>query len=365
MTPRIIIKTLLTPVLVLAGMLFISSHGVSAATQTCGSSGDLHYICGVIHAEDILPIGNSPWLVTSGMDGSMANTGTPGHIYLVNRRDKTATEFFPGTAPVFHQDKKLFGACPGPINPRKFSAHGIALQQQSPAHFRLYMTSHGEREAIEVFDISLKDQTPAIAWAGCVLLPGKVWSNSVAILSDGGFVTTNFMDPTVPNAFAEIMQGKISGYLLEWHPGTAVQQIPDTALSAPNGIALSADEHWMYVTAFGTREVLRYDRTAQPMTKTVIKVNVMPDDIHWGDDGLLYTVGMNYVAPDQCAKPPCSTGWSVISIDPRTFTATRVTGADQTATLQGASAAVPAGQEIWIGTYNGDRIGYLPKPLGN
>lgn len=335
------------------------------AAEDCGKSGDLNYVCGPMNAEDVLPLGATQWLLTSGMDGSMTNSATPGHIYLVNRRDKTSAVFFPGTAPVFNQDKAMFGACPGPLNPDKFSSHGLALQQQSADHYRLYMTSHGEREAIEVFSIDLDGAAPAIAWVGCVLLPEKMWANSVAVLSDGGFVTTKFMDPAVPNVFAEIMQGKISGSIYEWHPGAAVREIPGTALSAPNGIAVSTDDRWMYVTAFGTRDVVRFDRTADPVSKTSIQVNVRPDNLRWGDDGKLYTVGGNYVAPEACPSPPCNTGWSVIGIDPRTFTASRVTGVDQTATLQGASAAAPVDKEIWIGTYNGDRIGYLSKPSGN
>jgi len=363
MTLRTFNKSLLVTSLVMAASLLLNSHVVRPAEAAdCGSSGDLSYICGPMNAEDVLPIGDTPWLLTSGMDGSRINSGITGHIYLVDRGAKTASEFFPGTAPVFHQDKTMFGACPGPINPKKFSAHGLALRRQSPNAYRLYMTSHGEREAIEVFDISLQEKAPAIAWVGCVLLPEKVWANSVAILSDGGFVTTNFMDPGVANAFAEIMQGKISGSVLEWHPGAAVKALPGSELSAPNGIALSADEHWMYVNAFGSREVVRFDRSASPMVKTSIGVNVNPDNLRWGDDGYLYTVGVNYMPPDQCSKPPCSTGWSVLRIDTRTFTAARVAGVDQTATLQGASAAVPAGKEIWIGTYSGDRIGYLQRP---
>jgi hypothetical protein len=79
----------------------------------------------------------------------------------------------------------------------------------------------------------------------------------------------------------------------------------------------------------------------------------MPDNIRWGDDGLLYTVGDN---------PPDEGGWSVFSINPETLETRRVTGVDRAAAMQKASVAVPVGSEIWIGTYSGDRIGYLPRP---
>ena len=351
--------------LVLSGLLVSSYLTLVRAEDDCSGSGDLQYICGPMNAEDVLPIGNTQWLLASGMDGSTFKSGGKGHIYLVNRSDKSYTILFPGENPVFKQDKKMFAACPGPINPEKFSAHGLALQQQTTDQYRMYMTSHGEREAIEVFSINLKGGKPAIAWVGCVLLPENVWANSVAILSDGGFVTTKFMDPAVPNAFGDIMQGKISGSVYEWHPGAEVKEIPGTAMSGANGILVSADDRWMYVNAFGTREVIRFDRTAKTLTGKSVKVSVNPDNLRWGDDGMLYTVGVNYVPPEECTSPPCSTGWSVFRIDPQTLSAARIAGVDQTATMQGASAAAPAGNEIWIGTYSGDRIGYLPRPAVN
>lgn len=344
------------------GSVFILyGHAVPAA-EDCPGSGGLEYVCGPQNAEDALQLGNTRWLVTSGLDGSFTKTDTPGHIYLVNQRKKSFEVFFPGADPVFKQDRKMFADCPGPINPKKFSSHGLALKERSAGQYRLYMTSHGEREAIEVFDIDARGDKPAIAWAGCVPLPEKMWANSVAILSDGGFVTTKFMDPTMPDAFGTIMQGKISGSVYEWHPGGSVTEIPGTALSGPNGIVVSPDDRWMYVAATGTHEVVRFDRTANPVTGQSMEVSVRPDNIRWGDDGMLYTVGGNYIDPADCPSMPCNTGWSVIRINPQTLSAVRVTGVDTTAALQGASSVIPVGKEFWIGTYAGDRIAYMPRP---
>jgi hypothetical protein len=352
--------------LVLMTALFMLSAAPAWADKDCKASGGLKYICGPQNAEDILQLGHTRWLITSGMDGSLAKTNAPGHIYLVDSRNKTYEEFFPGAHPVFRQDRQMFPDCPGPINPKKFSAHGIALRKWSAGRYRLYITSHGEREAIEIFDIDTNGDNeggkPAIAWMGCVPLPMTMWPNSVVILSDGGFVTTKFSDPTDPDAFDKIMRGKISGSVYEWHPGGEVTEIPGTALSGPNGIALSQDERYIYVDVSGTHKVVRYDRTARPVTAKSVTISIRPDNIRWGDDGMLYTVGDNYVPYSQCAALPCGVGWSIIRIDPRTMSAERVAGAGEDTAIPAPSVAVPVGNEFWIGSFAADRIGYMPRP---
>ena len=125
---------------------------------------------------------------------------------------------------------------------------------------------------------------------------------------------------------------------------------------------MSPDDKWVYVAAFGSREIARFDRTKRPVTREKVPVGIMPDNIHWGDDGMLYTAGNNHVPPGECDNPPCRTGWSVLSIHPETLEIKRVAGVDQTAAMQNASSAVPVDDEIWVGTFSGDRIGYLPRP---
>jgi hypothetical protein len=330
--------------------------------ESCAPSGQLEYVCGAVNAEDIVQLGDSSWLIVSGMSGQGPGGATPGRIYLVDHETKTAEEWFPGASPAFAHDTAMFGECPGLLNVESFSAHGVALREQAPNRYAMYMTSHGEREAIEVFDVDARGARPAITWRGCVVLPERTSSNSVAILSDGGFVTTKMMDPTAPDGFAGLLAGNISGNVYEWHPGGEVEAVPGTELSGANGIELSADERWMYVAAIGSREIVRFDRTASPVAKESVTIDVRPDNLRWTDNGTLYTVGGNFVPPEQCASPPCATGWSVIEIDPDTLEAERVTGADQNAALQGASTAIAVGDEIWIGTFRGDRVGYLPRP---
>lgn len=332
-------------------------------STNCSPSGALQYVCGPQNAEDLVRLGESEWLIASGMGPHGANP-VAGEIYLINHMTKSYEAWFPGAAPIFRHDTAMFGTCPGPLNVQNFSAHGLALRAHGDNRYRMYMTSHGEREAIEMFEIDASGAKPSIAWVGCVVLPERMSSNSVAILDDGGFVTTKMMDPTIANPFALVMRGDITGNVFEWRPGGDVQPLIGTELSGANGIELSPDQRYMFVAAIGSATLVRFDRTAKPMTSETVQLPIRPDNLRWTSAGKLYTTGGHYApaAEAECANPPCVSGWAVIEIDPETLQVTRVVEVDGSAALQGASTALEVGNEIWIGTYNGDRVGYLPKP---
>jgi hypothetical protein len=339
----------------------VAAAGPATASTAagCEPDGELKYLCGLVNAEDIIRLGDTRWLISSGMDGQISGTAGTGHLYLVDHQARTWSEWFPAGNAVFRHDTAMFGDCPGPLDLARFSAHGLALKERPPGQYRMYMTSHGAREAIEVFDVDATGDRPAIAWVGCVVLPERTFSNSVAILGDGGFVTTKMMDPTDPEGFPGILGGKISGHVYEWHPGGKVEAVPGTEMSGPNGIAITPDDAQMFVAGIGSREVVRFDRGTTPLRKQVVVLDIRPDNLRWAD-GRLYAAGGNYVAPADCATPPCSTGWSVIEIDPQTLATRRVAGADQNARLHDVSVGLPVGGEVWVGTFSGDRIGYLP-----
>jgi hypothetical protein len=252
----------------------------------------------------------------------------------------------------------MFPNCPGPVNVMAFSVHGLSIAETAPGMFSVYTTSHGEREAIEVYDLNTTGAEPALTWRGCVVLPENTFANSVARLADGGFVTTKMMDPT--QGFASIQPGAITGNVFEWHPGGEVLAVEGTELSGANGIDVSADGMTIYVAAFGDRQIVKFDRSTMPATKTTVAVDIVPDNIRWGTAGKLLTAGGN-VPAEGCQGPDCATGWSVLEVDANTLEVTRIGGADQTAALQGVSSALQLGSDIWVGTFNDDRVGYFTR----
>lgn len=303
-------------------------------------------------------IGQSRWLIASGMDGPLSgSTSARGHLYLIDHQQKQWREVFPGAAPAFRHDRTLFAGCPGPLNVGHFSAHGLALRERAAGHYRLYVTGHGEREAIEVFDVDATGGTPMFTWTGCVPLPDDVSANSVAILPDWGFVTTKFLERGVPEreSFEQVRQGKVNGAIYEWRPGGTVRAIAGTELSAPNGIEVSPDGNTIYVAVFGTRELVRFRRGTSGLQKDSVQLDITPDNVRWSANGKLLTAGGNIGG----AGSPRSAGWSVVEVDPATLKARRIAGTDRSPGMQGVSVGLDVGNEIWIGTFSGDRLGYL------
>ena len=332
-----------------------------ASTEVCASEGPVSYLCGLQNAEDILRLGNSQWLLASGMNGSLTgDTSVNGKIHLINHETREWEVLLPADKITIAADTVMFKECPGPIDTTNFSAHGLALQtlDTGPQRYRLYMTSHGAREAIEVFEVDALVK-PTLTWVGCVPMPASSWTNSLAILADGGFFATQFMDP-LAEGMTGVRAGEVTGHVFEWHPGSGLTVLPGTELSGANGIVISDDERWIYVAAFGTHEVVRFDRSSSPVGKETVSVAIAPDNIRWSDDGTLYTAGEN--VDSSCEQGTCQGGWSILEIVPYNLKATLVAAIDHEASLQAASSALLVDDEIWVGTYSGDRVAIMAKP---
>lgn len=319
------------------------------APAACAPDASLSYLCGLENAEDIVAIDGGRWLVASSITSRGEAVGA-GRLYLIDAATRTAEELFPGAAPVMHHDETTYGNCT--IDLGAFDTHGLALRPgSSPGHYRLYVTSHGSQEAIQAFALDASGARPSITWVGCVPLPPEVWANSVAILDDGGFVATQFYDPLDPESIGRVLRGEANGAVYEWHPGGEVVEVPGTRLSGPNGIALSPDDRYLFVAAYGGRSVHRFDRGPTPVPPASVSLDIGVDNLRWSERGTLLTVGPNAKA---------GTGWTVYEIDPTTMSASRLAGVDGHALLQNASTALEVGGELWFGTPGGDRVGFLP-----
>lgn len=312
----------------------------------CRDEQGLTYICGLVVPEDVLSLGSTGLLLVSGHRA-------PGHMYLIDPAAGTQSELIHSASFTLQHDTTAFPDCPGPLNLQAFDVHGLSLVETSFRRFSIYTTSHGAREAIEVYDLDLRGTAPRLGWKGCIPLPQDAYFNAVARLADGGFVATRMRDANVSNDAIE--PGFITGRLFEWHPGGVPQPLAGTELSLPNGIDVSADGRTLFVAATGTQELVRFDLRATPIGKRTVSLPMRPDNVHWDDNGKLLIAGRNPVDPATCDGGVCPSGWTVVEVDPETLAVLRLGGADRTAAMQRASAAVRIGNDIWVGS-NEDRI---------
>jgi hypothetical protein len=228
----------------------------------------------------------------------------------------------------------------------------------------VYATNHGGRESIEVFELDTRGATPSAAWIGCVLLPGGLAANSVAAFTDGTIVATVLIRPgkTFEDAFA----GRITGVVLMWAPGSAAfRELPGTELSANNGIETSPDDREFFVASTTTKTIVAFSRAnpGRPL-RTAQLSEFGPDNVRWTSDNTLITAGMIDNEP-ACGGAPkteagirCNRGYIVATIDPKTMAVTEIARGPATPSYTGTAMAMRVGDELWLGSFNADRLAY-------
>ncbi len=332
------------------------------ADDRCEADGDYSYLCGPANAEDLVLIPGTDWIIASGFGGDVS-------LYLIDAGQKTWTNFYPADEPRARQNMALYGACPGSPDPDDFVAHGLSIRPGSDGHSTLYVVGHGEREAIEVFDIDASGDTPEVTWTGCVMTPDAMEANSVASLADGSLLATIPLHTGV--RINEIFGGEPSGAVYRWSPGDAAfTKIEGTGMPYANGIEVSEDGSEFYVASSGLRQVLAFTNTdpARLLGKTDT-FSIIPDNLHRGRDGQLITAGLA-VEDASCGAVPmneefdleefasCPRPFSVLAIDPSSLETRVLTSSPTQERFSNITMALEVGSELWIGTFAGDRIAY-------
>lgn len=355
-------KTLtVTGLLVVAAIAMGGRHSAMAA-EPCNPAGKLDFVCGPLNSEDLVQVPGTRWIVASGMDGGAA--GGRGGLHLVDARSKTWKALFPGGNPQVRWDKRVYGACPNPPDLSKFSAHGLNLRAGSGGKDTLYVVNHGGRESIEIFALDAKAAEPTVAWIGCAVMPSHTWPNSVAPLPDGGMVVTDMFDPQDPKAPDKMNAGENTGAVYEWHPRKGYALVPGSQMSGDNGIEASRDGKWIYVAAWGNKAVVRLSRGGAPGARDILPVGFLADNLRWAPDGRLIVAGQDVPAGQvfgcfQSHNTRCTQPWRIIAWDTKTMTLKPVVSEPGNPEFGGATVGLEVGDDIFVGTFRGDRIAYF------
>jgi hypothetical protein len=330
------------------------SHWVAAA-DNCAPAGNMQFICGPEAVEDLVRVGNSAWLIGSGM--AEGNGG--GHLRLIDTRARRWENLYPAGGPKGAHDAKRFADCRNEPDPAKFSAHGIALRNAGNGATELLVVNHGGREAIEFFTVTQPGGKPVVQWVGCVMLPADVYANSVAAMPDGGFVTTLFYRPSQGGIDA-VFARQVTGGILRWTPGGKVTAIPGTEVSGANGIEVSQGGRVIHMAAWGTRELLRFEWQDGKMSKRAVPLSFAGDNLRWSQDGRSLLIGGQKFVP-RAGGPATLDGWSVVRVDPDTLAVKMVKDAGPAEPMQGITVGVEVDDSIWVGQFRGHQVGYFPR----
>jgi hypothetical protein len=339
------------PILVLLGL-----SDAAYAQRACEPAGGLQFVCGPKNAEDLVRVPDTNWILSSGLaDGAS--------FFLIDSRSGA---WRPLTFEI--KPDKAFSNCPSPPVLANFNTHGLSIRSLSRDISRLHVVGHGAREAIEVFDVTIGADGPALAWKGCVPMPDGLAANSVAAFADGSIVATVLLMPG--KTFLDSVERRPTGAVFEWVPGTSgFVHVAGTELPGNNGIEVAPDGNEFYVVSSGLQTVVAFSHSnpARPLRSTR-PLPFTPDNVHRGPDGRLLTAGMANDVPE-CGGAPgpehdlarlatCPRGTIAAAIDSRTLQHDIIVETPAIPGFSNATMILPLGQQFWLGTFSGDRIAH-------
>lgn len=358
-------KRTILAALFLAVAIKAPSAITSAQSAACAPSGGLYFICGLQAPEDLVRVGDSRWLIASGMaEGS--------GLHLIDTGLRTARAAFPvqllGQTSPFRPDRSRFPGCPGILLPQRAVLHGLSLRPAQTGRYTLYATNHGGRESIEVFEVDARGASPTTTWIGCVLLPDQLAANSVAAFSDGTLVATVLVLPG--KTFQDVWAGRNTGVVLMWTPGSkSFRALAGTELPGNNGIETSADNREFFVASTGLKRIVAYSRAdpSKPLRYAQLK-EFGPDNVRLVGDRLI-TAGIIDEeascggAPKKPEDIRCPRGWIADAIDPKTMAVTEIARGPAAPPYSGTATALPVDDTLWLSSFFADRLAYRPlKP---
>jgi len=341
--------------LLLLGISF--AHAAPNTPPSCAPSAGLHYICGPEASEDLVRIPQTRWLIASGM-----NVGQPAHLYLIDTRAKRSTVAFPATAAGAPALVPPTG-CQGPPDPARMSMDGLALRAGRRGIHTLYAANHGDRMAIEFFEVDARQGPPTLRWEGCAPLPAGTLPNAVTTLPDGGLLVISFYDPNDPQAWTRMAAGRNTGRILQWHADRGFEPVADSATSGGNGIETDAAGDLIYASSWSARQLVILSR--RDGSRRAVALGFMPDNIHRLEDGSLLVAGQRttVAAIRACSGPECPQPWVVARVQPRTGEVQVLLTGPGSSAVNYACGAIAVDGTLYLTVRGAQRIAYQARAL--
>ncbi|MCZ6617837.1 MAG: SMP-30/gluconolactonase/LRE family protein [Gammaproteobacteria bacterium] len=312
--------------------------------------------CRFHNPEDMAVLGDQLLVSQMGsMDGAKS-----GDIVLYSPLSGDIEVLFPPTSMVVMNDRGWGDETCPPPDLVAFSPHGIDLEQRSDGRLMLLVVNHGQRESVEFFEVLQQGDGVALAWRGCASGPDQAAFNDVVAKRDGGFWVTQMMprDSQMSAMLKALLFGSDTGFVYQWDAANGFSPVAGSDGPFPNGIEKSADESHLFINMYLADEVRKLDLGSGKVVAAATVAS--PDNITWSRDGRLlvasHTDGfMELTACQSIEAGSCGFGFEIVALNPNDMSA-NVILANRGAPMGGATVAVEFGDELFLGTFAGDRI---------
>lgn len=319
----------------------------------CGMQGTAEAICGTRAPEDFEVTPDGKYLIVAKF-GMSPDPATDMALDLFNLDAKTFAAI-----PLSDERKDGWGnpGCTESIG-TQVGAHGLSLTQRTSGEWQLYVVNHMVRESMEMFELLPEGDSWKLVWRGCVMAEQPY--NDVAALADGSFVATR---PTaIVKEGQNLFAGEPSGNVAKWTAAAGEQVLPGSEYGYPNGVMVSPDGRYAYVSGWTTRSFHKYDIEAMQEVGRA-DFTFMPDNLTWTPGGKLLAAGINGVAGNcpETSTNPCIQASVVAEVDPETLAVTTVFDSAGQALINGTSAAIEVDGSVYIGSFQGTRLVKVPR----
>ena len=341
----------------LACLTPLLAAGCGEKRGACDSAQPLGSVCGFENPEDVAFAPRANLVVSSQfrilgkggwLTGLVPGASAPRRLWP----DAGAPDAGVASGRTADPDAPGDPACPPP-DPALFHPHGLFVDARDD----LWVVNHGGRDSVEAFAIRGSGDDATLAWRGCVVLPAGTSGNDVAVGPDRDVIVSNYASSVGSLADnVKIGLGWNTGDVLRWRRDAGWSHVPNTAASAPNGVALSPDGRTLFYAETGAARLVRIglDGTG----RTEVPVPGAPDNLSWTTRGTLYLASHTSTAAFLACLlgPACRSSWVLLEIDPASLRVDSVLAHDG-AVVGAVASAQQVGDLVYLGAVFGDRIG--------
>ncbi len=347
------------------GLLVLFGWAVTAAGAAAEQAGPIiacepkdnaRPICGFTNPEDIVALPGDQ-VILIGEYGTSAEDHSGGLVTLNLETEEKQTVFRGGEKEATPEPGWGDPACTTPPA-QAFNSHGIDLVRRADSRLQLLVVQHGGREAVEVFEVLGQKTDWQVEWRGCVPSPENASLNEVAGLPNGDFVTTKMisLDQSLDDGFPT----ENSGNAFYWSAERGYQKIEGTDGILPNGIEISPGGDIVYMNVTGEGHIRKIEiATGQELGRAPVAT---PDNVTWSPNGTLLIASLGeldveaFEACTQQTEGACSNPFKIVEVDPETMTVLGTVYESTGAPMGAGTVGLQVGEELFIGSFKGDRI---------